>query len=267
MAAIQGINRQKKQPYQRAQAKFEGGGIRRGLTPPEVAVILGKPYPRIVVLILVGLLNKGFVKLGTTQPLGFQVANQMRTREVSMSAKKRAEFRRQGAQNLKQVIFPFEEIFLEIIEQEEGKRIDEIDFGISVKPLIKLVSERIGGYDLSNSREYYLKIIMKETGGEDSKQKLDLNQNWFISWIILDFDNDIIQSDKDIKCNSEWLIDSISPTGSKITKKALIDWVKNIENLIKSGLAQNYFEFNLIGELNGISSEIIRDITHATYHG
>jgi hypothetical protein len=263
---LNGFHRKAKLPYQRAQAKFEGGGIRRGLTPPEVAVILGLPFPRIVVLILVGLLEKGFVIFGEHQFVRFRVSKQMRTREESLSSKKRAELRRQGAQELKQILFPFEELFLELIEQEEGNEISEIDFGVSVKPLIRLVSERVGGYDLSETREYYQKIILQASSGGDSDSISDKILILGISWKILGLYNDHLSDYKDVGVRPEWLSETQSVLKDEQTEVSLIEWIKTLENNIKSGLSLDYFEIDLSRKLNSISSDIMRDIVRATYH-
>jgi len=260
------VNRQIKIPYQRAQAKFEGSGIRRGLTPPEVAVILGKSFPQIITLILVGLLEKSFVIISDPQSMRFRVSNQMRTRELSLNSKKRSELRRQGAQELKQVLFPFEELFLELFEQEDGKGIREIDLGVSVKPLIKLVSERVGGHDLNCTREYYHKKIQKVSWEGDFQLSKDKIYDWGILWYLLGLWDGQIPGIEDSDYRPDWLFKSKNDSGKSYTKVPLIEWVKKLENEIKAGLSLEYLEFNHKGEFGSLSSEIMSKIIQATYH-
>ena len=73
-------------------------------------------------------------------------------------------FRRKAAQKLDIVLHPYEELFIELIEQSVGKPISKLDFGILVKPLIEEISYRIGGYNLEQSREYYRQVIEREKG-------------------------------------------------------------------------------------------------------
>ena len=72
----------KKQVYLPAVARFEGGGIKRGLTPPEAAALLGKPIQTILGLVIVGLLRKGFLHPQSGEDFVFQVAPEMRSRAV-----------------------------------------------------------------------------------------------------------------------------------------------------------------------------------------
>ena len=100
-------------PYETATASFEGGGIKHGLTPPEAAVLLKKPFNVILTSVIVGLLEKSFIVLDHISPVKLAVSSKMRTRNFSMNSVKRARRRRHVAQELGQVLFPFEELFIE----------------------------------------------------------------------------------------------------------------------------------------------------------
>jgi len=54
---------QNKPTYTPPEAVFEGGGIKRGLTAPEAAVLLGKPFDKILALVLLGMSEKGFIQI------------------------------------------------------------------------------------------------------------------------------------------------------------------------------------------------------------
>ena len=95
-------------PYETAKASFEGGGIKRGLTPPEAAVLLKKPVNVTLASVIVGLLEKGFIVLDCISPVKVVVHSKMRTRNLSMNSVQRATQRRHVAQELGQVLFPFE---------------------------------------------------------------------------------------------------------------------------------------------------------------
>jgi hypothetical protein len=258
-----GFQSTKKQSYQKAIAKFEGGGIRRGLTPPEAVAIMGKPYSRIIVLIIMSLLEKGFVALAENQPLKLHVSKLMRTRALSLNAKKRSELRRKAAQELKQVLYPFEEPFLELIEQESGKGIGEIDFGVTIKPFIHLVSERVGGYDLDQTRAYYQQLVRKVTLGGDIESSQDKGIIFDFEWKFVD--ENIKDSEKN-KYRPKWFLNFKDLSKMKQESMKLYEWVQNLEDAIESGLSQDDFEIKVSGELESISSEIITDIVKATYH-
>lgn len=254
-----------KKKYQKAVAKFEGGGIRRGLTPPEIGAVLGIPFHRILMLVIVGLLDKGFVTIGDELNLQIRVSDPMQTRTHSLNTGVRATLRRQGAQELQQVLFSFEEPFLELLEQEDGKIIAEIDFSFTVKPFFQCVSERIGGYNLNETRDYYKKMITKYSESENFASFSSIHNNQEIEWkllrMFLDEENTVGLDEY-----PRWLFNAKDPSEKKLSNKTLIDWIVRFEEAIKSRFSQEDFKNNLGKVMNGNASEVLKEIIHVTYH-
>jgi hypothetical protein len=189
----------------------------------------------------------------------------MRTRTHSLNTEVRAALRRQGAQELKQVLFQFEDPFLELLEQEDGKGISEIDFSVTVKPFFQSVSERVGGYDLNETRDYYIKVIRKYSDGGNSASFSGTHDHREIEWKLLRvYLDDEYSLDRNKYPN--WIFDTKVSSGKNQTKKVLSDWVFNLEEAIKSGMSQEDIKINLSKMVNEYSSEFLKEITHVTYH-
>ena len=254
-----------KKKYQKAIAKFEVGGIRRGLTPPEIGAVLGKPFHQIFTLVFIGLLEKRFVVVNDEHNLKLIVSDSMRTRNHSLNVKMRAALRRQGAQELKQVLFPFEEPFLELLEQEDGKRVVEIDFSVTVKPFYQLVSKRIGGDDLDKTREYYIKMVRKFSEGGNSASLSGPRNNREIEWKLLRM---YLDDEYTFNVNEHpgWFFDSKDALVKKQSNRVLVEWVNSLEEAINSGLSQEDIKIDLGKMMNENSSEILEEIIHTTHH-
>jgi hypothetical protein len=261
----QRLQSKSKKKYHKAIARFEGGGIRRGLTPPEIGVVLGIPFHRILTLVIVGLLDKGFISIGDERNLQIRVTDSMQTRTHSLNTEVRSSLRRQGAQELQQVLFPFEEPFLELLEQEDGKGIAEIDFSVTVKPFFQSVSERVGGYNLGETRDYYIKTVSKYSEGENFASFSGTRDHRDIEWKLLRvYLDDEYTLDRNEFPN--WIFDAKDLSEKKLSNKALTDWVISLEEAIKSGLSPEDFKINLGKMVNENSLEILKEIIHATYH-
>jgi hypothetical protein len=187
----------------------------------------------------------------------------MRTRALSLNAKKRSELRRQGAQELKQVLYPFEEPLLELIEQEAGKGIGEIDFGVTIKPFIHLVSKRVCGYDLDQTRAYYQDLVRKATQGGDIESSQENGLSFGFAWKFLDENG--MGSEINV-FHPKWFLNLKDLSKTKQEGMKLYEWFQKLEDSIESGLSQSDFEITISGELESVSSEIITEIAKATYH-
>lgn len=188
LIGYESIRGKSKQTYVGAQAVFEGGGIKRGLTPPEAALLLGKPVQESVALMLVSLLKKGFAEINVSDSIRISVVETFLTRDITLNPEKRSVIRKQKAQALNQVVYPYEEPLLELLEQETGKSISEIDFSILVKPFVEDLAFRVGGFDFEQTRKYYELIVRrapKEARMEgklitDYKKVYEKNVGWIL---------------------------------------------------------------------------------------
>jgi hypothetical protein len=167
-------------------AQVEGGGIKRGLTAPEAAVILEQPVNKVLMLVIFGMLKKGILKQTQAEPLMVEVASEFRTSDKK-TAKERADQRIKAAQQRGVVLHPYEHPFLDTIESKPRIPINNIDFSQPMKELITHAASRVKGFDLSDTQDYYRSIIRRavqeaeEIGDiEQREQKLDRNLEWLL---------------------------------------------------------------------------------------
>ncbi len=150
-------NRQRRLQYLPATVGIEGTEVRRGLTVPEVAVLMQQPVDKVMALILFGLVRKGMVKVTGRNPLKLALVP--------------------GAQPQ----FSYEGEFAKAV-QDDGK-ISEAEASKVLTDLIKKVSDKMKGYSRAKSVAYYQEIMRKawdQVGAEDYSQAFE--------WLILDKD-------------------------------------------------------------------------------
>jgi hypothetical protein len=180
------INRQKKR-YLPAIAQVEGGGIKRGLTAPEAAILLELPLNKVLMLIVFGLLEKGVVAQVQDTPLEVDVTPEYEA--VKLSRKKRRAHRLAVAQRLGIVLRSYEHAFIDRIEESPGKPVHKLDLSEPMKALIEHTARRMKGFDLSDTQDYYRKIIARAMNqaksiGEVPELERFVDQN--LQWLLLD---------------------------------------------------------------------------------
>lgn len=88
-AFVEILRRSRRPSYLPALVSVEGGGVRRGLTAPEAAVMLELPSNRILTMVLFGLLKKGFIKQKEVDPLEFEEISPHLTTQYFMIMKRK----------------------------------------------------------------------------------------------------------------------------------------------------------------------------------
>jgi hypothetical protein len=154
----------RRRDYLPAIASTPGGGIKRGLTVPEAAVLLEVPLGRVLTLVLFGMLKKGLLKQTQAQPLIVEPAE---------GYTGTPDQRREAAKGQGSVIRGYEQEFLDALAAAPGKPVEEVDFKKPMKDLIDGTVARMAGFELAPTREYYKSIIAKAWA--DAKQIGDLN--------------------------------------------------------------------------------------------
>ncbi len=151
----------RKKTYLPPIAQVEGGGIKRGLTAPEAATLLEMPLNKILTLVVFGLLAKGILRQVEDDPLKVEVVEPFRTisNPNLKTTKARLEARRKAAQDLKTVIHKYEDSFLYLLEKHAGKAVKDIDFAPAMQILITDTAEKMKGFDLSDTKEYYQRVM------------------------------------------------------------------------------------------------------------
>lgn len=181
--------RNQKQSYLPAIAQVEGGGIKRGLTAPEAAVILELPLSKVLTLLLFGLLEKGVCEQIEDTPLIVAVSAEYLAVEVPR--KRRRGHRLKVAQDLGVVVRSYEHAFLDKIEENKGRPVKDIVFSEPMKNLINHTVRRMKGFDLSDTQDYYRKIIaraMKEANSIGDIPERERYLDRHLQWLLLDDD-------------------------------------------------------------------------------
>jgi hypothetical protein len=134
-------------------ASVEGGGIKRGLTAPEAAVLLELPLNRVLALVLFGLLKKGIVKQLDAKPLSVALNPGYEAEERSA--------RRKQAQDQGTVIHAYEQRFIDALREAKSTRVDKVNFKPAMEGLIVDTATRLKGFDVEKTRSYYKLIVSK----------------------------------------------------------------------------------------------------------
>ena len=177
----------RKERYLPAIAQVEGGGIKRGLTAPEAAVILELPLNKVLLLIIFGLLEKRVVEQVSETPLEVEVNLEFRTGDVKGDEARKV--RLAVAQRLGIVLRAYEHEFLDLIESESGKPVEKIDFGGPMKSLLEHTAGRLKGFDLSDTQDYYRKIIQRALKEANSIGDIPERERYLdrhLQWLLLD---------------------------------------------------------------------------------
>jgi len=187
-----GIKKASKPNYLPPIAQVEGGGIKRGLTAPEAAVILEMPLNKVLMLVIFGLLEKGLVQKaeGTgslTEALKVEIADAYRTDLENANA--RAQYRRSIAQKQGAVIHNYEDAFLDLIQKSPDKPVKQLNVVKPMQKLVDIAAAKMQGFDLSETQDYYRRVI--ERAMEQAAALGDIKQreqylDKYGSWVMLD---------------------------------------------------------------------------------
>ena len=176
------LARRKKQ-YLPPIAQVEGGGIKRGLTAPEAAVILEEPLGKIVTLVIFGLLRKGVLT---------QVPGDRLTVKVDPDFAGLKKSRLEAAQKKGIVLHDYEHGFLSALQSgagEQGMLVEKADFSGAIKELIDGAVKRMAGFDLSDTQAYYKGIIRRaltEAAAIGDVKVREKQVDTDLEWILLD---------------------------------------------------------------------------------
>jgi hypothetical protein len=179
--------KKRKKSYLPAIAQVEGGGIKRGLTAPEAAILLELPLNKVLLLIMFGLLDKRVIILEDDSPLTVKVDDAYVVKGKTDS-KKRHD-RRASAQGEGVVLRSYEHSVIDVLQDNPGKHVHKQDFGEPMRALVKSVAAKMKGFDLSDTQDYYKKIIsraMDEAGrmGDVPEFEKFLDKTW--PWVMMD---------------------------------------------------------------------------------
>ncbi|MBN1877847.1 MAG: hypothetical protein JXA33_26740 [Anaerolineae bacterium] len=188
----QNLKKQRK-TYLPPIAQVEGGGIKRGLTAPEAAVLLEMPMNKVLLLVIFGLLEKGILEHENDDPLTVKVADAYRTQDQAnlKTLKERRNFRRTVAQSKGTVVHTYEDHFLDTIGSHPNKPLRDIDFTRPMETLIKATVGRMKGFDLSDTQDYYHRVIDRAMQQASSLGEIEAREQYldkYMPWVIMNED-------------------------------------------------------------------------------
>lgn len=173
--------RRRRKTYLPAMATVEGGGIKRGLTAPQAAVLLELPLSQVLTLVLFGLLKKGILLQKSADPLKVEVQEGYRA-----PRKRRNRYAREkGA-----VIHEYEHAFIDMLIGWE-KPVSQRNLSKPVGALIRSTANMMKGFDLSDTKAYYRSIVNRawqaaESLGPVEQRTKTVDKN--VDWMMLDPD-------------------------------------------------------------------------------
>ncbi len=174
-------------------AQVEGGGIKRGLTAPEAAVILEMPLNKVLALVIFGMLEKGLVRQTDDTPLKVEIAEPYRTADKPdlKDAEARAAYRRTVAQQQGTVIHKYEDAFLDLIEAHPDKWVKQLKVVAPMEELVKATAAKMQGFDLSDTQDYYRRVIeraMQQAAALGDIEQREQYLDKYAPWLMLDKD-------------------------------------------------------------------------------
>jgi len=176
--------RRRKSKYLPPIISVEGGGIKRGLTAPEAAVLLEMPLNKVLTLVLFGLLKKGVVEKVSDDPLVLTVKSEFCVGGLE---------RRKAAAAKGIVLHGYETPFIEALIEAQGKPVSEIKFTSALHKLIETVATRMKGFDVEQTRDYYRHIARRAWDEAESLGDVALREERIdntLDWLILAPDYD-----------------------------------------------------------------------------
>ena len=136
------------------------------------------------------MLEKGLIRQTKADPLTVEVVEDFRTRGVPGldSAEARAAYRRKKAQEKGTVIHQYEQPFLDLFETHPGLPVRALDVVKPMKTLIDGVAEKMKGFDLSDTQDYYRRIIdraMEQASSLTEPEQRQAYLDRYLPWIMM----------------------------------------------------------------------------------
>lgn len=171
--------RRKRSVYLPPLVHVEGGGIKRGLTAPEAAVLLELPLGKVVTLVIFGMLKKGLLVQLAAEPLRVGVAPAFQGM--------RRPARRKAAAKLGTVIHTYEHEFMDAVDGVSD--VEDTDFSDALNTLVTHVSDRVMAFDVEETKAYYRSIVARawtqaKAIGEVELRTKEVDKN--LEWMLID---------------------------------------------------------------------------------
>ncbi len=167
----------RKKRYFPASMSIEGGGMKRGLSAVEAAILLEVPLHKVLTMIVFGLAKKGCVKVISDSPLKIQVVGSKKSKAVRISSEGKQVRTRK-----------YESSFIDAFNEQQHKPVEDMDLEQPFDKLIQMVVGETAGFNLKDTREYYRSIVSKawrqvESAGQDYEtgyKRVDKHLGWLM---------------------------------------------------------------------------------------
>jgi hypothetical protein len=187
---VRGVIRASKPKYLPAIAQVEGGGIKRGLTAPEAAIILELPLTKVLLLVVFGMLEKGLIRQTKEDPLTVEVVEEFRIKDKShlKEAKDKKRFRNRMAQQKGTVIHKYEHAFLDRFENNPDTPLKSMKIVAPMQALANQAAAKMKGFDLSDTQDYYKRVIeraMEQAGALGDIEQREEYLDQYLPWVMM----------------------------------------------------------------------------------
>ncbi len=172
-------------------AEVEGGGIKRGLTAPESAALLELPLNKVLMLVLFGMLEKGLVRVHEAEPLTVLVAEAFETADkphLQDDPAARSAYRRDVARRRGTIIHKYEDPFLDLLEEHAGDAVNTLPVVDAMKTLVDGVAAKMQGFSLTETREYYQRVIERAMAQAAELGEVEARQDYldkYLPWVMM----------------------------------------------------------------------------------
>lgn len=170
------VRRSRMKPrYFQAEVCLEGGGVKRGLTAVQAAVVLELPLSRVLTMVVFGLAKKGVLEVVGKNPLRVKVLGERDSDFIWKLDDRTLKLR------------SYEPAFLEAFRKSSGIPVHEMTLHEPVEKLLDDVSIQMVSYDLEETRSYYRHIVSRawgqiraEAGYEARFKRADKDLEWLM---------------------------------------------------------------------------------------
>jgi hypothetical protein len=142
--------------------------------------------------VIFGLLGKGILELVTQDPVTVGIREPFRTWGTSKnrrSSTRRRGARRRAAHKEGTIVHRYEDDFLDQLERNPKKPVGKIDFTKAMERLIKATATKMRAFDLSDTQEYYRRVIERAMEQAASLGEIEAREKYldkYLPWVMMD---------------------------------------------------------------------------------
>ncbi len=171
------IRRARRKPrYFRAEICLEGGGVKRGLTAVEAALLLEVPLSRVLTMVIFGLAKKGVVRIAGKSPLRLEVLGEKLGDRT---------WRLPDGRAIK--LWSHEPPFVQAFADQKGTSVENMTLDAPFEKAIDRTVAEMATFDLEETRSYYRFIVSRawrqvkaETDWEARFKRTDKDLEWLM---------------------------------------------------------------------------------------